>query len=125
MPELDKRIKQYGPVKYFGEMNAVFRNSLLNLCPTLRSITSGIPLRALDILANKAVLFSNFQPELAEYFVDGQDVIMYESLKDAVSKAHYYLSHKDILSQIAVSGYEKAVKHFSYPDKVSKLLSIV
>ena len=121
-PKLNKRIKQYGPVKYFGDMNAVFRNSLLNLCPTLKSITSGIPLRALDILANKSVLFSNYQPELAEYFADGQDVIMYESLEDAVSKADYYLSHKDILTQIANSGYKKAAKHFSYTDRLPLLL---
>ncbi len=122
---IDKRVKQMGPVKYFTDMNAVFRNSLLNLCPTFKSITSGIPLRALDILANKAVLFSNFQPELADYFVDGQDIIMYESLEEAVSKANYYLSRKDILSQIATSGYQKTIKHFSYSDRVSHLLYLI
>ncbi len=123
--ELDKKVKQYGPVKYFGEMNAVFRNSILNLCPTLKSITSGIPLRALDILANKAVLFSNYQPELAEYFIDGQGVIMYENLEDAVDKADYYLSHKGILSHIATSGYQKTIKHFSYSDRVSHLFYMI
>ena len=121
--DVDSKVAQYGPVKYFKDMNAVFRNSLLNLCPTLRSITSGIPLRALDILANKAVLFSNYQPELSENFSDGKDVIMYTNLEDAVNKANYYISHPNLLSQIATNGYRKVVKLYSYKEKVSQLLS--
>ena len=117
-------VAQYGPVKYFTDMNAVFRNSLLNLCPTLRSITSGIPLRALDVLANKAVLLSNYQTELAESFIDGKEVIMYNSLEDAVSKSDYYLAHSDLLPSIGIAGYQKAVSLFSYEKQVERLLSI-
>lgn len=121
--DVDSRVAQYGPVKYFTDMNAVFRNSLLNLCPTLRSISSGIPLRALDILANRAVLFSNYQPELAEHFIDGKDVIMYSSLEEAISKANYYISHKGLLHELAINGYEKAVKHFSYSNIIPILFN--
>jgi len=56
---LDDSVIVHGPVKYYTDMNAVFRNSKLNLCPTLRSIASGIPLRALDIMGAGGVLFSN------------------------------------------------------------------
>ena len=103
-------------------MNAVFRNSALNLCPTLRSIISGIPLRSLDILVNRAVLFSNYQPELAEYFSDGEDLIMYESIEDAIAKADYYLAHKEVLEEMKIKGYEKVIKYFSYEDKIKKIL---
>ena len=119
--DINSNVTQYGPVKYFTEMNAVFRNSLLNLCPTLRSITSGIPLRALDILANRAVLFSNYQPELAEYYSDGKDVIMYCGIEDAIEKADYYLFHKNLLTDIANSGYEKTIKQFSYENRIHHL----
>ena len=122
---LDSNVKQHGPVKYLDEMNAVFRNSTLNLCPTLKSITSGIPLRALDILANRAVLFSNFQPELADYFNDGEDVIMYESIEDALEKADFYLSNINLLETIASSGYEKVCKFFSYEDKIKEMLHLL
>ncbi len=121
---LSSDVKMHGPVKYFSDMNAVFRNSLLNLCPTLRSIASGIPLRALDILGAGGVLFSNYQEELAEYFIDGKDIIMYESLEDAIIKADYYLKNKNLLSSIASSGKEKAVSYFSYEDRINTLLNI-
>lgn len=114
---------QYGgSAHYHTEMPKIFRLSKLNLNPTLRSIHSGIPLRALDILSCGGVLLSNYQPELAEYFVDGEDVILYESLEDAVCKADYYLKHEEERRQIAQKGYEKVMTYFSYPDRIQTLL---
>lgn len=111
-----------GTAYYFSEMPKIFRLSRLNLNPTLKSIQSGIPLRALDIMGCGGALLSNYQPELAEYFVDGEDVIMYESLEDALDKAAYYLEHAELLETIARNGYEKVITQFSYPDKISHML---
>ncbi len=117
-------VKFCGPAKYFTEMPCIFRQSKLNLNPTLRSIQSGIPLRALDIMGSKGVLLSNYQPELAEYFEDDKDVIMYGSMEEAFDKAEYYLQHEDLLRDIARNGYEKIKKHFDYPSRISEILKI-
>lgn len=111
-----------GTAYYFRTMPKIFRLSRLNLNITLKCIQSGIPLRALDILGCKGALFSNYQPELAEYFTDGEDVILYDSIPDALEKAAYYLKHTDLLQQIAQKGYEKACTQFSYPDKIAAML---
>lgn len=108
-----------GPAKYFTEMPAIFRYSKLNLNPTLRSIQSGIPLRALDIMGSKGVLLSNYQPELAEYFEDGRDVIMYGSMEEAFDKAAYYLEHEELLKEIGLNGYEKLKDRFDYTSRIS------
>lgn len=114
-----------GPAKYFTEMPAVFRYSKLNLNPTLRSIQSGIPLRALDIMGAKGVLFSNYQPELAEYFEDGRDVIMYSSMEDAFEKADYYLQHENVLAEIGRNGYMITKTLFGYEDRIKKIIDTV
>ena len=121
--ELTERVSIHGPVKYYDEMYEVFASSRLNLCPTLRSIASGIPLRALDVLGSGSLLFSNYQPELAEYFTDGKDVVMYESIDDAIAKAEFYLSHPEECESIALSGRETAKSAFGYRDKVEKMLA--
>lgn len=117
-------VKSCGPVKYHTEMPAVFRYSRLNLCPTLKSIQSGIPLRSLDILGAKGVLFSNYQPELAEYFEDEKDVILYGSMEDAFAKADFYLKHEDLREEIAVNGYRRVREEFSYPDKIRQMFEV-
>ena len=118
-------VRAMGPVKYHTQMPAVFRYSRLNLCPTLRSIISGIPLRSLDIMACGGALLSNDQPELAEHFTDGEEVILYHTLEEAMEKATYYLEHEDERARIAAKGLKKVRCDFRYEDKLRNMLSMV
>lgn len=117
-------VKICGPLKYADEMPCVFRHSKINLNPTLKCIQSGIPLRALDIMGAKGVLLSNYQPELADYFTDETDCIMYSSMEEAVSKTDFYLRHDDLRKQIALNGYQKIKDFFSYPERIKEMFSI-
>lgn len=114
----------YGPLKYYEEMPLVFRGSKLNLNITLKDIRSGIPLRALDIMGSRGALLSNYQPELAEQFEDGKDVILYDSLDDAMDKAEFYLRKEDLRERIALNGYQKVKEHFSYEKQLGKMFEI-
>ncbi|MBP3205367.1 MAG: glycosyltransferase [Lachnospiraceae bacterium] len=116
-----ENVEHCGIVMYHNEMPGVFRYSKLNLNPTLRCIQSGIPLRALDIVGAGGVLLSNYQSELAEYFTDGESVILYGSLEEAVEKADYYLAHLDCLAVIAEKGREIAKKCFRFEDRIRML----
>lgn len=113
-----------GSVNYYTEMYKVFQCSKINLNPTLRSIQSGIPLRALDILGCGGFLLSNYQPELAEYFTHESDLALYTSLEDAVDQAMYYLSHDDVREKIARKGRQTAFTYFSYERQLSTLFSV-
>ncbi len=103
-----------GTVSYDTQMPQVFRNSRINLNITLRSIISGIPLRALDIMGAGGFLISNYQPELAEYFIDGQEVVMFDSKEDMLWKVDYYLRHEEERREIAYNGWKKVQEEFSY-----------
>lgn len=122
---LSDNVIKCGPVKYRTDMNAVFMNSRINLCPTLRSIASGIPLRALDILGSGSVLMSNYQAELAEWFVDGEDLIMYGSLDEAIDKVEYYLSDEkaDLLFDMRKKAQDKVEKYFNYSSALDDIIS--
>lgn len=113
-----------GSVNYYTQMPKVFNLSKINLNPTLKCIRSAIPLRALDILASGGFLLSNFQPELAEYFENEKEVVLYDSLEDAVEKAAFYLAHEDFRSQIAQNGMAKVHEEFSYRDQLTKIFQI-
>lgn len=118
------RIIQQGIVDYENGMPKVFRSSKINLNITLRSITSGIPLRALDIMGAGGFLMSNYQPELAEYFIDGQDMVLFDSPEDMRWKINYYLQHDEKRQQIAQNGFEKVKKEFSYDIQLKKMLQL-
>ncbi len=114
-----------GPLKYYSEMNYVFRNSKVNLCPTLRSISAGIPLRALDIMAAGGLLISNYQPELSEWFVDGESVVMYESLDDAIEKIGFYIANDGVREKIIDNSREILSKAFTYESRIDEMVGTV
>ncbi len=114
-----------GTVAYSQEMPWVFRRSKINLNMTLRSIQSGIPLRALDIMGAGGFLLSNYQPELAEEFEDGKELALYASVDELLDKAQYYLAHEEERREIAYQGFLKVQKSFSYESRVKQMLDIV
>ncbi len=109
-------------VDYVSEMPKVFKASTVNLNITLKILRSGIPLRALDIMGCGGFLLSNYQPELAEYFSDEVDMVMYSSVEDAISKAMYYARNKEKAESIAINGYEKVKKYFNYIDRINTIV---
>lgn len=114
-----------GTVLYDSEMPGVFRTSKINLNITLASIESGIPLRAIDIMGAGGFLLSSYQPELAEYFENGVDMVMFESQDDMLAKIAYYLEHEDERIAIAVNGYNKARQFYDYKVKVKEMLDMI
>ncbi|MCR5099517.1 MAG: glycosyltransferase [Lachnospiraceae bacterium] len=120
-----KDITIHGWADYHTGMPRAFKASRINLNPSLRIIRSGISLRCLDIMGCGGFLLSSYQPELAEYFVPDEEVVLYDSYEDAVDKAAFYLEHEDIRAQIAANGYNKVRNEFSYEKQLGRILESV
>lgn len=114
-----------GPVTYSVEMPKVFRLSRINLCPALRGIRSGIPLRAIDIMGSGGFILCSPQPELADYFRPDTDIVCYQSIEDAVEKAKFYLTHENQRIRIAQNAYSIIQNHFTYPERLSYIFQTV
>ena len=113
-----------GVADYNTKMPKVFRRSKINLNITLRSIMSGVPLRVIDILAAGGFLITNYQEEIAEYFVDGQDLVIAYTPEDMLEKTAYYLEHDDERKEIALNGQKKVLENFAYTKLLPQILSI-
>ena len=118
-----RQVEYKGYVDYLTEMPRIFRNSKINLNISLRSIVSGIPLRCIDIMAAGGFLLSNYQPELAELFVEGEEMVMYTSMDDLKDKAGYYLEHDEERRRIALNGWKKVHEKFGMEDVFHKIIN--
>ncbi len=121
LPELDSC--NCGIVDYHTQMPLVFAGSRINLNISLRSIHSGIPLRVLDIMACGGFVLSNWQPEIAEYFEEGVEIVTFDSREDCLEKTAYYLSHEEERRQIAANGKRKVQEKFSYQNGLDRLFA--
>ena len=100
-------VENKGTLDYYDEMPYAFMNSKINLNITLRSIKTGIPLRAFDIMGSGGFLLTNYQQELLEYFEADKDFVYYTDYEDLLAKVDYYLTHEEERKQIAENGCRK------------------
>lgn len=122
LPELHAH--NCGRVDYHTQMPLVFAGSRINLNISLRSIHSGIPLRVLDIMACGGFVLSNWQPEIAEYFEEGVEIVTFHGMEECMDKVHYYLSHEEERRQIAAAGRRRVQKDFSYEKGLARLFEV-
>jgi spore maturation protein CgeB len=120
-----KKVHFAGTVNNLTEAPKVFLASKINLNITLRSITSGIPLRVFDVMSCAGTLLSNYQPEFPEYFTQWKDIVWYESIIDAKEKADYLLKHEDECRRIGLNGFENVKNNFSFHVLFGKIFDAV
>lgn len=118
-------LTNHGTVDFYEQAPLVFRQSKINLNISLRSIKSGIPLRAFDIMGSGGFLLSSFQSDFLDCFVPGEDFDYYESKEDLLSKIDYYLTHEDERIAIAKSGHDKVAANHTFRHRVREMLSHV
>ena len=114
-----------GPVDYYDNAPYVFRFSDINLNITLRSIKSGIPLRAFDIMGSGGFLMSSYTSDFLNFFVPGEDFVFYESISDLHEKCDYYLTHTEERLKISENGYKKICIEHTFDHRVHHILSLI
>lgn len=122
MDEGLKKVNYRGYADYYKEMPVIFARSKVNLNISLKTIRTGIPLRVLDIMGCGGFVLSNYQQELLEYFVPGEECVVYENTEDLFLKADYYLKHEEERNRIAAAGLAKVKRDFTFETRLSNML---
>ena len=112
-----------GKVDYYEEMPMVFAHSKINLNISLRSIRTGIPLRAMDIMGAGGFLLTNYQADMFRHFEAGKHFDYYTSVEEAVDKSDYYIGHDGERSRIAAEAYEEMKLRHTYNERLKEVFA--
>jgi spore maturation protein CgeB len=115
-------VPNLGRVDYLKRMPRVFHRSKVNLNITLRSIRSGVPLRVIDVLGAGGFLITNYQEEIAQYFDDGNDLVIAHTPEEMIHKTAYYLANEEERKAIAENGQKKVFEKFTYTKLLPNIL---
>lgn len=118
------KLKNHGTIMTHTQMPIVFNKSTINLNPTSKPIRSGIPLRIFDLLACEGFVLRNYQSDLLNEFLQGEELDIYSSIEELEEKIRYYLSHMDVCREIAHNGYEKVSKYHTYPLRLEQMFRL-
>lgn len=120
-----KGVCNKGKADYYTEAPHIFANSKINLNITLRSIQTGIPLRAFDIMGCGGFLVTNYQEDYLEYFEPDEDLVMYYDYGDLIEKIAFYLEHDEERKRIAQSAHRKVAADHTYFQRAQSMLAMV
>ena len=111
-----------GTAEIMKEAPLIYRCSKINLNISLKSILTGIPLRAFEIMGSGGFLASNYQEDFLEFFRPDEDFICYMSLEELMDKVEYYMVHEKERLEIAENGYRKVKMEHTYKQRVDNIL---
>jgi len=89
------------------------------------ALNDDINMRCFEVTGAGGFLLTNRIASLEELFVDGKEVVMYDSIDDAVEKAKYYLAHDSEREKIALAGYERAMKDHTIDARCDVILKSI
>lgn len=120
-------LQNCGMADYEIDVPNIYHNSKINLNITSKTIESGIPQRIFDILGCGGFCITNYQPEIAELFEDGRELVLYESVEDLCNKITYYLDSKNEAERkcIALNGQQKVLKEYSLEHRLQDMIGMV
>lgn len=113
-------VRNHGPVDYYDTAPYIFKNSKINLNISLRSILSGIPLRAFDIMGAGGFLLTNYQEDFNDFFIPGEDYAFFDSENDLLDKVSYYLSHDEERACMAANAFRKIAASHTYVHRIQE-----
>lgn len=119
------KVDNKGAIDYYDESPYAIKGAKVNLNITLRSIISGIPLRAFDIMGNGGFLLTNYQEDFMDFFDPDKDFVYFESKEDLIDKAEFYLKNDSARMRIAESGYRRVKEEHKYSDRVNTIIKII
>ena len=70
-------------------------------------------------------MWQRMHREGAEFFVDGEDCVMFGSEEDMLGKIEYYLTHDTEREEIACNGFRKVRERYSCEVLADRVLKIV
>lgn len=120
-----KGVRNMGKADYYHEAPHIFANSKINLNISLKSIQTGIPLRAFDIMGCGGFLLTNYQEDYLEYFEPDEDLVIYYDYSDLVEKAAFYLEHGGERQRIAENARRKVAAEHTYLHRIKVMLELV
>ncbi len=121
LPEAIRR-HLHEPV-YGLAMYDVYRRSriVLNAHPEMAGRYASV-MRMFEATGSGAMLMTEAQPNLSDFFRLDSEVVAYESAEDCVSKMQYYLSHETARAAIAQHGQQRTLSEHTYYERAAEII---
>lgn len=94
-----------------------------NLREWLQKRIRQIKARSFEIPACATLQMTQDADNLRDYYTDGKDIVLYDTIPDLIKKINYYLAHDEEREAIARAGYERTIHEDSAEIRLEELFA--
>lgn len=84
-----------------------------------------LKLRDFDGPMSGALYVTTHNPDLAEHYELGSEIVTYRSIRECVDKVRYYLAHDEERERIAAAGRARAVRDHTWDRRMSSAIDLL
>jgi spore maturation protein CgeB len=111
-----------GGFDYGPELAHVYARSAVNFNATNLQMPCTVNQRVFDVPAAGGLLLTDRQPELEDYFVPGQEVLVYDGPAQAADLATYYAAHPEAGQAFVFAAQQRIAAHHTYRHRLRQLV---
>lgn len=117
------RLKNYSIYYDLGKVYDEYR-TLNNKSKIILSWSSlkDLPTRVFEAMGMKRPLLTNRVPDLANFFVDGDHYVGFDTLPEAIEKFDWMIQNPETVEQMAESAYRKVIQFHTWDFRVKQIL---
>jgi glycosyl transferase family 1 len=86
------------------------------------SVRDDLNMRTPEVLACKRLLLTEDVSAVRDHFKDGEHLVLFKTIDEAVELAHRYLADQEGRERIAKAGYEEFLKNHTYMHRAKEIL---
>jgi len=102
---------------------AIYGKSRINIGTLLVDYSGYLGARPFEVLGtNNFFMLGNVNQDVRDIFIDGEDMVYFESLEDLYEKIEYYIGKPEERDRIARNAFLKTKRNFTYRDSCKFML---
>ena len=81
--------------------------------------------RNFEVPGSGGFLLTSGADNLGDYYEDGKEIVIFDSVKEMIEKTKYYLSHEEERVAIAEAGYRRSVAEHTYEKRFNDIFKTI
>ena len=105
----------------FSEMAKILGRSKINICLSMGVKGRQLKLRPFETTASGALCLCETMPGIEKYFVDDEEIVLFDTKEEMEELIKYYLEHEDEREEIAQAGYNRTISEHLWEHRLSEI----
>lgn len=109
-------------IGYYDELPIFYSSVMINLNVSHPQVKCGLNQRFFDVPACGGFLISDWNDEIDKFFIQGEEIVIYNDATEVREIVRYYLDHSDEREAVAQAAREKVLAHHTIKNRIEKVI---